>query len=190
MRKILRARRRSLSRAQQRNAALGLGRQFKQFAATRRIKSVAVYFANDGELDPSGLIQWCWTTGKQVVLPVLHPTRRNELLFLPYEPGTRLARNRLGIPEPAASHRLPRPLWTLDLVLTPLVGFDPTCHRMGMGGGFYDRTLAPAFSGYTPRRPLLMGIAHECQKLEQLPVEPWDIPLDGVITDQTIYWAE
>lgn len=189
LRKQLRARRRALNRAQQRDAALGLGSQFKQFAALHRIRSVAVYFANDGELDPSALIHWCWATRKQVYLPILHPTRKNELLFLPYEPNSELARNKLGIPEPVASHHLPRPLWTLDLVLTPLVGFDDQCHRMGMGGGFYDRTLAPAFSGKTPRRPRLMGLAHECQKVAQLPVDPWDIPLDAIMTERAIYWG-
>lgn len=187
LRKTLRASRRALTRAQQRNAACGLGQQFKQLAAQRRIHSVAVYFANDGELDPAGLIHWCWATGKQVYLPVLHPVRKNELLFLPYTPGTALARNHLGIPEPVASHHLPRPLWTLDVILTPLVGFDEHCHRMGMGGGFYDRTLAPAFSGKTPRRPLLIGLAHECQKVPQLPTDPWDIPLDAVLTDKACY---
>lgn len=189
LRAELRSRRRALTRGQQRQAALGLGRQFKQLASTQRIHSIAVYFANDGELDPTALIHWCWATGKEVFLPVLHPVRRRELLFLPYRPETRLARNRLGIPEPVASDNLPRPLWTLDLILTPLVGFDAQCHRMGMGGGFYDRTLAPAFNGRTPRRPLLMGLAHECQKVEQLPVDPWDIPLDAVITDKAIYRA-
>lgn len=189
LRTELRKRRRALTRGQQHLAALGLGRQFKQLASTRRTQSVAVYFANDGELNPTALIHWCWATGKEVYLPVLHPVRRRELMFLPYRPDTRLARNRLGIPEPVASDALPRPLWTLDLILTPLVGFDADCNRMGMGGGFYDRTLAPAFNGQTPRRPLLMGIAHECQKVGKLPVDPWDIPLDAVITDKAIYWS-
>jgi len=190
LRKSLRAKRRALTRGQQRDAALGLGRQFKQLAALSRIHSVAVYFANDGELDPTGLIHWCWASGKQVLLPVLHPVRKRELLFLPYEPGTPLARNRLGIPEPVSSHHPPRPLWTLDLVLTPLVGFDENCHRMGMGGGFYDRTLAPAFRGKTPRRPLLIGLAHEGQKVDILPTDPWDIPLDAVLTDKAVYWSQ
>lgn len=190
LRKTLRAKRRALTRGQQRDAAIGLGRQFKQLAALSRIRTIAVYFANDGELDPSGLIHWCWSSGRQVLLPVLHPVRKRELLFLPFEPDTPLARNRLGIPEPVSSRHPPRPLWTLDLVLTPLVGFDDHCHRMGMGGGFYDRTLAPAFDGQTPRRPLLMGIAHECQKVNILPTDPWDIPLDAVLTDKAVYWSK
>lgn len=189
LRKTLRAKRRALTPGQQRDAALGLGRQFKQLAAISRIQSIAVYFPNDGELDPTGLIRWCWASGKQVLLPVLHPVRKRELLFLPYEPCTPLARNRLGIPEPVSSHRQPRPLWTLDLVLTPLVGFDEQCHRMGMGGGFYDRTLSAAFRGQTPRRPLLIGLAHEAQKVENLPTDPWDIPLDAVLTDRAVYWS-
>lgn len=187
LRKQLRLARRALTPAQQRDAALRLGAQFKRFSALHRLRSVAVYFANDGELDPGALIRWCWATHKQVFLPVLHPMREGELLFLPYEPYTVLAKNKLGIPEPLSSHHLPRPLWTLDVVLTPLVGFDEQGHRMGMGGGFYDRTLAPAFNGKTPRRPLLLGLAHECQKIAALPTDPWDIPLDGVMTDRAVY---
>ncbi|CBL43703.1 5-formyltetrahydrofolate cyclo-ligase family protein [gamma proteobacterium HdN1] len=187
LRKILRARRLALTRGEQYLAALGLGRQFKRFAANRRITRVGVYFANDGEIDPSAIVQWCWKTNKQPLLPVLHPTRTGELLFLPWLPETPLARNRFGIPEPDSARSNPRPVWTLDVILTPLVGFDVQCSRLGMGGGYYDRTLAPAFTGYTPRRPLLIGVAHECQKVENLPIEAWDIPLDGVLTGDAFY---
>ena len=73
--------------------------------------------------------------------------------------------------------------WRLDLVLVPLVGFDPQGNRLGMGGGFYDRTFAYRGRRKHTSRPCLIGLAHECQRVEHLPCAGWDIPLDGVITD-------
>ncbi len=96
--------------------------------------------------------------------------------------------NRFGIPEPQARHgahparRLPA--WALDLILLPLVGFDDDGQRMGMGGGFYDRTLA--FTRRPGPRPHLIGLAHECQRVESLPVAPWDVPLDAIVSDARV----
>ena len=102
-------------------------------------------------------------------------------------PGERLQRNRFGIAEPRPNRARQRPLWALDLLLLPLVGFDEQGGRLGMGGGFYDRSLA-----YRQRRthllgPRLFGLAHECQKVACLPLASWDIPLHGVITAQRRY---
>ncbi len=90
-----------------------------------------------------------------------------------------LARNRFGIEEP-----LPGTPWintrALDLVLAPLVAFDDHGHRLGMGGGFYDRHFGGLSDGL---RPLLIGIAHEVQRADALPAAPWDVPLDGILTE-------
>jgi 5-formyltetrahydrofolate cyclo-ligase len=77
--------------------------------------------------------------------------------------------------------------WTLDLMLVPLVGFDGACNRIGMGGGFYDRTLAYLRRRRHWRRPRLIGIAHECQRVDRIDPRPWDIPLDAVVTEQGVY---
>jgi 5-formyltetrahydrofolate cyclo-ligase len=69
----------------------------------------------------------------------------------------------------------------------PLVGFDANCNRLGMGGGFYDRTLAYLRLRRCWRRPLLIGIAHECQRVERLETNTWDVPLDLVVTEERIY---
>lgn len=182
LRRTLRQSRRQLTRQQQRTAAQGLLRRFRSNPSLARSRSVALYYANDGELDPALLARWLWSCGKRVYLPVLHPRHNGELLFLPWHRHTLMARNRFGIPEPASAPRRTPALWTLDLILTPLVGFDGAGQRLGMGGGFYDRSLARLLSRPGRRRPALWGVAHDCQEVAQLPCEPWDIPLDGVMT--------
>lgn len=93
--------------------------------------------------------------------------------------------NRFGIPEPVQSRRHPPGI--LDLVVVPLVGFDAKCNRMGMGGGFYDRCfahrLARQHSG-----PRLVGLAFDCQQVDELPVEPWDVPLDAIVTQSHVFY--
>ena len=74
----------------------------------------------------------------------------------------------------------------IDLVLVPLVAFDPQRNRIGMGGGFYDRSFAFRKNPDQPR-PVLIGVAHELQKVDLLEPEPWDVQLDMVVTDQAVY---
>lgn len=193
LRREMRRRRRSLSPAQQKRAAQQLLNQVKKLPQFLRARRIAVYLANDGEIDPVHVIEQMRRMGKTCYLPVLKPLVVNQLWFVRYDLKTPMTRNKFGIPEPrikgfsdnrrnrcAAKH--------LDLVLFPLVAFDTQGGRMGMGGGFYDRTFA--FARQRPSaRPALLGLAHECQKTERLPVESWDIPLHGIVTDQGIYSA-
>lgn len=143
-------------------------------------ESVAVFLSFDGELDTSPLIQQLWQQGKRVYLPVLHPFRAGHLLFLHYAPDTELVRNRLKIMEPRLDVRQVLPLPQLDILLTPLVAFDRHGQRLGMGGGFYDRTLQ--YRNQMSRGPYPIGLAHDCQQVDALPVESWDIPLPEIIT--------
>ncbi|MBA5203878.1 5-formyltetrahydrofolate cyclo-ligase [Pectobacterium aroidearum] len=145
-----------------------------------RAESVAVFLSFDGELDTSPLIQQLWQQGKRVYLPVLHPFRAGHLLFLRYAPDTELVRNRLKIMEPCLDVRQVLPLPQLDILLTPLVAFDHQGQRLGMGGGFYDRTLQ--YRNQMSRGPYPIGLAHDCQQVDALPVESWDIPLPEIIT--------
>ncbi|KGA31623.1 5-formyltetrahydrofolate cyclo-ligase [Pectobacterium odoriferum] len=145
-----------------------------------RADSVAVFLSFDGELDTSPLIQQLWQQEKRVYLPVLHPFRTGYLLFLRYARDTELVRNRLKIMEPCLDVRHVLPLPQLDVLLTPLVAFDYQGQRLGMGGGFYDRTLQ--YRNYTSRGPYPIGLAHDCQQVDALPVESWDIPLPEIIT--------
>lgn len=77
--------------------------------------------------------------------------------------------------------------WGLDLIILPLVAFDLSGNRLGMGGGFYDRTLSFKHQRCHWKGPKLIGIAHELQRVDLLPVNDWDIPLDAVITEQKLY---
>ena len=189
LRKILRARRRALSARHQKQASIGLCRQLARLPAFIRAHRLAVYIANDGEIDLQPLIELAWRLNKLVCLPVLHPFRHGHLLFMPYHPYQALAYNRFGIPEPLCDHSDLCPVWTLDLVFTPLVGFDSVGNRMGMGGGFYDRTFSFIDKRTKPHDPILVGVAHECQKVETIPSEHWDISMRFIATETSTYRA-
>lgn len=187
LRRELRACRAALSRADQARAARRLPAQLltlRQFRAARR---VACYLPNDGEIDPIGIMERVWTTRRLCYLPLLSRLSHDRLWFAPYTPDTPLAGNRFGILEP----RVPARLWLraqdLDAVLMPLVGFDETGNRLGMGGGFYDRSLAFLEHRGHWRKPHLIGLAHDCQRLAHIDPAPWDVPLDAVATDRALY---
>ena len=182
-RQRLRALRRSLSRQERRHRADALCRQlFNQplFGNSRRL---AVYLPCDGEVDTATIVARAWALGKQVYLPVLVPYLHNRLWFARYSPDTLLVSNRFGIAEPAVVHRQRVQPHALDLVLTPLVGFDARGNRLGMGGGFYDRSFAFLLRRKTWRKPRLLGLAYDFQQLPQVPAQPWDVPLTAVVTD-------
>ncbi|WP_426415118.1 5-formyltetrahydrofolate cyclo-ligase [Aestuariirhabdus sp. LZHN29] len=187
LRQHLRFCRNRLSAQDQRNASARLTANLACHPAFIRSQHIAFYLANDGEIDPDALIQRAWSMGKQCYLPVLKPGSSNELWFTAFHSDTRLTPNRYGINEPSLHHGQHRPAWSLDLVLMPLVGFDPTGNRLGMGGGYYDRSFAFLQQQPPLRRPTLIGLAHECQRVDQLPCDSWDIPLSEIITDENRY---
>ena len=181
IRRQMRARRRSLTPAQQRQASDGLRVQLYQAREFRRAKSVALYLANDGEISPGRTIEALWQRGVKVYLPVLHPVYRGRLVFIRFDRNSAMKPNRYGISEPVYRHQLAVSVRFLDVIALPLVAFDETGNRLGMGGGYYDRSLA--FTRRSGKRPFLIGCAHECQQSKQLPAEPWDIPLNAIATD-------
>lgn len=180
LRKKIRQRRRSLSQDQQAQAAHELSLRFISAPAFSDARHIALYLPVDGELDTRPLIDACWRAGKQVYLPVIHPFSPGNLLFLHYRKDSVMVPNRYGIPEPRLDIRDVLPAQRLDLIGTPLVAFDNQGQRLGMGGGYYDRTLAPWFATGAGARPI--GIAHDCQQVDQLPSEIWDVPLPEIIT--------
>ncbi|MBL3555725.1 MULTISPECIES: 5-formyltetrahydrofolate cyclo-ligase [Marinobacter] len=186
LRKTLRQKRRALSAEEQQIAADQLALNLLRHPDLYRARHVAIYLPNDGEIDPRIYAHIARQRGVRFYLPVLHPVHHGRLVFSRFTDNTRLTANRFGIPEPAFQNGLKRPPWALDAVLFPLVGFDEFGGRLGMGGGFYDRTFA--FTRIRPRlAPKLIGLAHECQKVSELPLEPWDIPLHSVVTDRGYY---
>jgi 5-formyltetrahydrofolate cyclo-ligase len=183
----MRAARRSLSASARSRAAHRLARELARTSWFLRSQRIACYLANDGEMDPAPLMERAWRQGKTCYLPVLSPISGDRLWFAAYRPGDPLATNRFGIPEPVYQEERPVPAWALDLVLTPLVAFDPQGNRLGMGGGYYDRTFAYLGGRQRWRKPVLVGLAYDLQKVEALPCAPWDVPLAGVVTEQRCY---
>ncbi len=180
LRSHIRALRRSLSAEQQHQASLDLVQQLLPRPEVQQAQHIALYLTNDGELDTTPLIQALWQQGKSLYLPLLHPVVPGYLVFQLYTPDTVLTPNQFGIGEPELNCSLLRPVSQLDLMFTPLVAFDSQGQRLGMGGGFYDRTLSQLDS--TVRKPQLIGLAHDCQHVEAVPVEAWDIPLPAICT--------
>ncbi|MAY41780.1 MULTISPECIES: 5-formyltetrahydrofolate cyclo-ligase [unclassified Neptuniibacter] len=187
LRKKIRTLRRSLKPHQQKQAALNLLGNIRNRADFRNAKHIALYLPNDGEISPEPLIKLCWKLGKKVYLPVLHPVLHNRLWFIPYTPQSPMIRNIYGIKEPKLIPSLCRTAWSLNLVLLPLVAFDQNGNRMGMGGGYYDRTFSFKSLKKGINGPALIGLAHDIQRVEELPVESWDIPLTSIVTDTKSY---
>jgi 5-formyltetrahydrofolate cyclo-ligase len=186
LRRRMRQQRRALTPQQQRDAALALDRLIGRHPLFLRSRHIAFYLPNDGEMDLSPLIERALAMGKRCYLPVLSPLYHNRLWFAPYDARSELLLNRFGIPEPAANWSLMRPAWSLDLVLTPLVAFDASGNRLGMGGGYYDRTLAYLARRQHWRKPHLLGTAYAFQQVETLPYESWDVPLQGIATEESV----
>jgi 5-formyltetrahydrofolate cyclo-ligase len=156
------------------------------------IERVALYISQDGELDTQYLIHHLWEQNKEVYLPVLHPFCAGYLLFLRYCKNSQMTLNRFGIPEPLLDVTKVCPLDELDIIFTPLVAFDEKGNRMGMGGGFYDRTLQALHGCETSSNSPIMnakiiGLAHDVQKTLSLPTEVWDIPLPMILTPTTLH---
>lgn len=187
LRRQLRQKRRSLSATQQRLSAQKLYRQLAHHPLFRRARHIAFYLANDGEIDPRPLLRAAQKRGKATYLPVLKAWPRTRMAFQRIKPGECLRANRFGIDEPGFSPARQRPIWALDLVLMPLVGFDESGGRLGMGGGFYDRSLAYRSKRKKSHKPTLLGLAHECQKVDRLPLESWDVMLHATVTEKHWY---
>ncbi|MGD8175193.1 5-formyltetrahydrofolate cyclo-ligase [Marinimicrobium sp. ARAG 43.8] len=190
LRRRLRARRQALTPEQQQHAADAIGQRLRRLPTWVRSRHIALYWPNNGEVDPRLLAESVWRSGKHCYLPVLHPTQPRRLWFVEWLPGAALTPNRFGIPEPDPHVFRRMPARFLNVVLTPLVGFDRDGGRLGMGGGFYDCTFAfknrEALQGKGRRGPELIGLAHACQEVPALPCEPWDVPVGTVITDQEL----
>jgi 5-formyltetrahydrofolate cyclo-ligase len=124
---------------------------------------------------------------KTCYLPVLSRLTHDRLWFVPFTPDTPLTRNRFGILEPLAPARTRVCAQELDLILMPLVGFDTRGNRLGMGGGFYDKSLAFLRTRSVWRKPHLIGLAHDFQRVDKLAAGAWDVPLQAVATDCGVY---
>ncbi|MBH0096864.1 5-formyltetrahydrofolate cyclo-ligase [Psychrobacter sp. NZS113] len=157
---------------------------------------IGLYYDGFGELPTQPILDWCQRLGYFPYLPVVGslgrasngsdnkhlrfvPVYHSKLLNIP----TRI--HRLGMKQ--NHHR--RLLWAreLDVIICPLVAVDLNGNRMGMGGGFYDTTLGKSYRSGA-KKPLKIGWCYDFQVVEQLERQPWDVPLDGLITPSGIRW--
>ena len=185
LRNAIRRQRRALPAEQAAACARLLAARASHHPLLHNRQHIAAYIANDGEIDPQPLVQSLWSQGKTLYLPVLMPFVHGKLWFARYHPGDALIPNRFGIPEPRRLHLIaPR---NLDLILTPLVAFDDAGHRIGMGGGYYDRSFAFLRTRRYWRKPVLLGLAYELQHQHSIATGSHDIPLDGIVTEQACY---
>ena len=177
IRSQIRKTRANLTVFQQQLAEQSITQQALALIEQRQAQNIALYFSFDGEISTSSLINALWVQHKNLYLPVLHPFAKGHLLFLRYSPDTPMVKNQFGIWEPKLNVQNVLPLNELDILFTPLVAFDKQGNRLGMGGGFYDRTL----QNWQQKSFIPVGLAHQCQQLEQLPIKHWDVPLFDIL---------
>ncbi|WP_065239007.1 5-formyltetrahydrofolate cyclo-ligase [Gallibacterium genomosp. 3] len=177
LRKFIRQQRSALSEQQQQDAEKKIVQAVLDFLQPRAVKHIALYLSFDGEISTKLLIQQLWEKGYHLYLPVLHPFSPGNLLFLAYTPDTPLRKNKFAIDEPILDVTKVLPADQLDIIFTPLVAFDQYKNRLGMGGGFYDRTL----ENWQQKNFLPVGLAHCCQQVPEIPAEIWDIPLFEIL---------
>jgi 5-formyltetrahydrofolate cyclo-ligase len=180
LRKTLRAQRAVLSQHTCAQAAEQL--QHRCLPLISSARTVAGYFAINGEMPVDELLKTCRRSGQVTLAPAIDG---NRLAFIPFDDDTPMVVGQLGIHQPD----VPRVHWLtpamIDAVLVPLVGFDENCNRLGMGGGYYDQSFA--LRRESPAPPLLIGVAHAIQQVDSVFHEWWDVPLDYLVTDQAIF---
>ena len=181
LRKQLCAERAKLTVEFQERAALKVATSVCESKVFQQSNSVAAYLAFNGEMDPAPVLAQAWDMGKNCYLPILAPEKT--LKFVLYNEGDPLIENHYGIPEPYTDPEKIIAPEDLDLVIVPLVGFDVDGNRLGMGGGYYDKTFAFTKASSSETLPFLTGIAYEFQNMSQLDKEPWDVPLNMIVTE-------
>ena len=178
LREKLRAQRRKLSKLEREKKASAMACKIRQLDAWPKCVRIALYFGSDGEISPNHVAENARNCNKEVFLPIV---KNDGLLeFALWQKEAVFAVNRFGIPEP--DQYAPRiPAQHLGIICLPLVGWDRSGNRLGMGGGFYDKTLSTSIS-----KSCLVGLAFAMQECEEIPAEPTDVPLDFVVTESEI----
>ena len=174
------AQRLELNEQQLKDAANALHARCKPYIDKKTC--IAGYQAVRGEIAVDALLEHARKQGAITVLPVLNG---ETLLFAPFDDQTAMIKKRFGLLEPDVREEHYLKPEELDCILVPLVAFDDHANRMGMGGGFYDKSFA--FTRDVSNPPSLIGVAHELQKTASVFHEWWDVPLDKVVTDAAVY---
>ena len=159
--------------------SLSICRRFLGSGLFFRAKNIACYLSSRGEVDTSLIFERAWQAKKHVFVPVVE--MNGEMRFVKIKRNTRLERNQFGIWEPVSGNEISPE--KLDVVITPLVAFDEKLNRIGMGGGYFDRCFSFLQRHRHWLKPKLVGFAFECQKVEKIGPNPWDIRLYRVFTE-------
>ena len=187
IRQRVRAARRAVAEPTRVGWSARIGERVGALGSFQQAQKIAGFLAFDGEADPLDLMTHAVNAGKQVFVPMI-VAKSKPLKFAAWSPTGGLEPNRFGILEPD----VPKSEWIeareLDFVITPLVAFDKSCNRIGVGAGFYDRSFA--FLRESPGQTPLVGFAFELQKLRSIKSSQWDVPLTAVATEIGLYHAE
>lgn len=182
LRNQIKKQRAALSAAEISQAAHAMAQHLLASNEFQQAQRVAYYLAVNGEADPQPVIEKNEDRKKTFALPVVLNHGKVRLQFIRVDSSTQFETNQYGIPEPVHGPDKIMSPEQLDLIITPLVGFDGAGNRIGMGGGFYDRTFAFKRTGQSCK-PLLIGYAYDFQRSKHIVPEPWDVPLDGIVTE-------
>jgi len=186
LRAQLRARRRAVPLHERVSASRQFARILRRSHLLRPGQRIALYLAHDHEADPQLIARLARRYRCRVYLPAIVDYRRRRMEFRLYASDTRLRPNRYGIAEPErAAPRIA--VRHLDLILLPLVGVDAHGTRLGTGAGFYDRCLHHLRAGRRWRRPRLIGVAYDFQRVAALTAGGWDVPLDALLTEKDLH---
>jgi len=182
LRKQLKAQRSQLSTRQQDLLSAKIADRLSKTPDYLAAKNIALYIPVNGEADPRYLVAENKDPSRKFYLPVLSPTGNKHLNFTQWDKDTQFTNNIFGIPEPNLPHNSLAST-QLDLVIMPLVGFDAQGNRLGMGGGYYDRTFAFRLKNKDIKTPLLIAYAYTFQQCKKLSAQSWDVPIDAYVTE-------
>ncbi len=164
------------------------GRHLVRYALRKRLlrqrRRIGFYIPAKGEIDVMPLLNQARQMRVDCYLPIVPGRGRKKLWFSRLGDHQAWRLNRYGIPE----YHHPSAKWVranrLDMVFIPLLGFDRRGFRIGMGGGYYDASLAFLGQRLVWRKPRLIGVAFAAQQVVEVPRDPWDIPVIGILTEQ------
>ncbi|MFQ6004519.1 MAG: 5-formyltetrahydrofolate cyclo-ligase [Woeseia sp.] len=147
----------------------------------RRSAKIGCYLPVDEEVDTWRIVARAWTMGKRISAPVID--KNCTMRFREFDAQTDLSVNRFGLLEPQTGDFIDP--HHLDIVITPVVAFDSSGNRIGMGGGYFDRCFSFLKARRIWLRPKLIGVAFECQRVSSITPNPWDIGIFRIITERT-----
>ena len=165
IRNIIKEKRSQLSEKELRLTSKAITERIRSFKFSKELTKIGIYYAVNNEVDVHPLCEILWQENKRVYLPIVE---KKKLLFGEYRNTSNLKNNRFKIPEPIVGLESQISAFELDLIFMPLVAFDPMGNRIGMGGGFYDRTLDNKQLDNDLKKPILVGVAYEFQKQNQV----------------------